>query len=98
MIKLSRIAPELPVSDLKRALNYYEQKLGFQVASEMPDGKYAIVERDDIAIHLFQDGSHPQSPVALHIFTNGLEELCAELRNRGASFSQKHHAEALGKP
>jgi uncharacterized glyoxalase superfamily protein PhnB len=86
MVRLSRIAPELPVSDLQSALRFYQQKLGFQLASEMPDGNYAVVERDDIAIHLFQGDLQP---VALHIFTNGLDELCAELRERGASFSQE---------
>ena len=89
MIRLLRIAPELPVADLKSAMSFYEQKLGFQVVSEMPGGNYAIVERDGIAIHLFQAGSQPQSPVALHVFTNGLDELCAELRDRGIFISQE---------
>jgi hypothetical protein len=53
MVKLSRIAPELPVSSLKESVEYYEQKLGFRVAMKMPSGNYAILERDDIAIHLF---------------------------------------------
>ena len=54
----------------------------------MPDGKYAIVERDDIAIHLFQEDPLKFSPVAIHIFTEGLEDLHTELQDRGASVSQ----------
>ncbi len=69
MVKLSRIAPEIPVSDLPRSIEYYEQQLGFQVVMEMPTGDYAIVERDDIAIHLFQDDTRSYSPVGVHIFT-----------------------------
>ena len=52
MVKLARIAPELPVAELQTSLDYYRQKLGFDVAMQMPD--YAIVERDDIATTCFR--------------------------------------------
>jgi uncharacterized glyoxalase superfamily protein PhnB len=89
MATLSRIAPELPVSDLRGSIEYYEQKLGFQVALEMPAGDYAIVERDGIAIHLFRDDSGSHSPVGVHIFTHQLDELHAELQQRGARLTQQ---------
>jgi uncharacterized glyoxalase superfamily protein PhnB len=54
----------------------------------MPGGDYAIVERDDIAIHLFHDGSRTHACSGLHIFTGELEELYAEFEQRGASISQ----------
>ena len=88
MVRLSRIAPELPVSNLEEALEYYEQRLGFRVAMKMAGGDYAIVERDEIAIHLFQDDARSCSPVAIHIFTEDLEALHKELKNRGARVSQ----------
>jgi len=53
MAKLSRIAPEMPAADLAAALEHYAQRMGFRVAMRMPD--YAIVERDGVAIHLFED-------------------------------------------
>jgi hypothetical protein len=79
MPKLSRIAPEVPVSNLREAVEYYGQKLGFRAAMEMPTGDYAIVERDGVAIHLFQDAAGSHSPAGMHIFTSGLDELHAEL-------------------
>jgi len=88
MAKLSRIAPEIPVSNMHDSVDYYERALGFQVTMEMPTGDYAIVERDGIAIHLFQDNSRPLSPVGVHIFTDQLEDLHIELQGRGASLSQ----------
>jgi len=88
MVKLSRIAPELPVADLNKSIEYYEQKLGFQVVAQMPTGNYAIVERDDVAIHLFRDDGHSCSPVGIHIFTQDLDSLHAELQKRGARVSQ----------
>jgi uncharacterized glyoxalase superfamily protein PhnB len=88
MAKLSRVAPEIPVQDLSGSLDYYQQKLGFEVVMEMPGGDYAIVERDGVALHLFRDAARPHSPVGLHIFTDSLDELHAEFIVRGARISQ----------
>ena len=85
MVKLARIAPEFPVAELEGSLDYYREKLGFDVGMQMPD--YAIVERDDIAIHLFQAARHT-TPVAIHIFTEDLEALETELQRRGARITQ----------
>jgi len=84
MPRLARIAPELPVSDVRRSLRYYEEKLGFRVVSTMPDGDYAIVQRDDVAVHLFRADAHSELSVSIHIFTEDLDELHAELQERGA--------------
>jgi len=89
MANLSRIAPELPVSNLHRSVEYYQEKLGFRLAMQLPDGSYAIVERDDVAIHLFQDDQRNPSPVGIHIFTQDLESLLAELQQRGALVAQE---------
>ena len=88
MAKLSRIAPELPVADLHASIAYYEQQLGFRVVAQMSVGDYAIVERDDIAIHLFKNDAGHCSPVGIHIFTEDLDALHAELQQRGARVSQ----------
>ena len=86
MASLSRIAPELPASSLKESIDYYEQKLGFQLVTQLSD--YAIVERDNVVIHLFQDEARKHTPAGVHIFTHDLEELHAELEARGAHLSQ----------
>ncbi|MGD0627739.1 MAG: VOC family protein [Terracidiphilus sp.] len=88
MPKLSRIAPELPVANLREALDHYQQKLGFRVTVQTPDGDYAIVERDDIALHLFQVGAVVHTPVAIHIFASDLDALYAEYHRRGARLTQ----------
>lgn len=89
MPTMTRIAPEFPVSNLQAALDHYQQKLGFRIAMQMPGGDYSIVERDDIAIHLFQAHSGNHSPVGIHIFTTDLDALHEELQVRGAFVSQK---------
>jgi uncharacterized glyoxalase superfamily protein PhnB len=88
MARLLRIAPELPAANLKSALAFYEHKLGFRVVTHMPGGDYAIVERDGIAIHLFQDAVRKHSPVGVHLFTAELEGLRDDLLERGARLSQ----------
>jgi uncharacterized glyoxalase superfamily protein PhnB len=65
MAKLSRIAPELPVSNLHEAIEHYERKLGFHIAMQMPEGDYAIVERDDALYAEFQRrGGHLSQGIA----------------------------------
>jgi uncharacterized glyoxalase superfamily protein PhnB len=88
MARISRIAPELPAANLHAAIAFYEHKLGFRVAMQMPAGDYAIVERDGVAIHLFQDDSRKHAPVGIHVFTSDLEELRDEFVERGATLSQ----------
>jgi uncharacterized glyoxalase superfamily protein PhnB len=85
---LTRVAPEIPVTNLRASLAYYEHKLGFAVAMQMPAGDYAIVERDGVAIHLFEDARGTHSRTGLHIFTDRLEELHSELVRRGARIAQ----------
>jgi uncharacterized glyoxalase superfamily protein PhnB len=86
MARLLRVAPEIPATDLAAAVEHYEQRLGFSVAMRMAD--YAIVERDGVAIHLFEDRAGKHSPVGVHIFTADLDELFAELRESGAMITQ----------
>jgi uncharacterized glyoxalase superfamily protein PhnB len=89
MPKLTRVAPEIPVANLEESLVYYQTTLGFEVVMKMPTGDYAIVERDHVAMHLFQDKMKSRSPISIHIFTVGLDELYAELEGRGAQVQQK---------
>ena len=87
MTSLMRVAPELPVRNLDQALTDYRMRLGFEVAMRLPDGDYAIVERDGVALHLFEN-ERGQSPGSIHIFATGLDDLQAELQARGAKFTQ----------
>ncbi len=88
MAKRARIAPELPSANLDNALAYYEQKLGFEVAMRLPENEYAIVERDEVAIHLFNSGAAKSSAMGVHIFTSDLDQLFAELQTKGATITQ----------
>ena len=54
----------------------------------MPEGDYAIVERDDVSLHLFRKVSQTQTPGSVHIFASGLDDLFGELQSRGARLIQ----------
>lgn len=92
---LLRVAPEIPVGNLEDALAYYSQQLGFRTISRMPSGNYAIVERGDVALHLFSDEPAAGS-VSLHIFASGLDALSEELGERGASITQPVESKPWG--
>jgi catechol 2,3-dioxygenase-like lactoylglutathione lyase family enzyme len=96
MANLKRVAPELPVLDMDRALDRYSNQLGFDVVFRMPAGDYAAVERDDASLHLFQDASGTHSASSIQIFTDGLDELAAELHGRGAHVTQDVEAKPWG--
>lgn len=88
MARLARIAPELPASNLPAAIAFYEQ-LGFALTSHTPQRDYAIVERDGIALHLFEDRVRRSAPMGVHLFTPELVELFEEYAGRGIPFAQK---------
>jgi uncharacterized glyoxalase superfamily protein PhnB len=89
MAKLTRLAPELPSTNLDNAVAYFEKKLGFAVVTLLPENEYAIVERDGLAIHLFANQARNSSAVGLHIFTRDLDQLFAELQAAGATITQE---------
>src|SRR5689334_21292082 len=84
MPRILRVAPEVPVLAVRKSAAYYADKLGFETVMVMAQGDYAIVERDGVAIHLFQAGAGT-GPVSIHIFAHGLDDLHDELRRRGAA-------------
>ena len=98
MPTLMRVAPELPVKDMGASLRHYEEKIGFQVVMMMPDGDYAIVERDGVALHLFRDDAGSQSPASVHVFVAGLDELHAELLARQGFYARLYASQFRGQP
>ncbi|HKF46522.1 MAG TPA: VOC family protein [Terracidiphilus sp.] len=88
MTRLARVAPELPAASLQSAIAFYE-RLGFETASRLPGLGYAIVERDGIALHLFEDKVHRATPIGVHIFTADLTGLFEEFEGLGIRFAQK---------
>ncbi len=87
MASLMRVVPELPVDDIE-PLQHYEKKLGFQVVMTIPEGDYAIVERDGVALICTKMIPKHIRLGSAHIFATGLDELVAKLQTRGAQLTQ----------
>jgi catechol 2,3-dioxygenase-like lactoylglutathione lyase family enzyme len=51
---LGQTIPALPVHDAARAVEFYRDRLGFDVLHH--DGGFAVMRRDDAVLHLWQAG------------------------------------------
>jgi uncharacterized glyoxalase superfamily protein PhnB len=88
---LTGIAPQFLVDDLNAAIEYYREKLGFDV-DFCYESFYASVSRNGFAIHLkcapktVRDRAHRKQHEHLdaYIAVTGVEILHDELRSRGA--------------
>jgi catechol 2,3-dioxygenase-like lactoylglutathione lyase family enzyme len=54
MVTLSQTIPALPVRDAARAVEFYRDKLGFDVLHH--DGGFAVLKRDGAEVHLWEAG------------------------------------------
>ncbi len=52
MVTLSQTIPALPVRDAARAVDFYRDRLGFDVVHH--DGGFAVVSRDGAELHLWE--------------------------------------------
>ena len=54
MVTLSQTIPALPVHDAAAAVDFYREKLGFDVLHH--DGGFAVLGRDEAVVHLWEAG------------------------------------------
>jgi uncharacterized glyoxalase superfamily protein PhnB len=86
---LVRIVPILPVPDVAAAVDYYRDRLGFEVLfmhSPVGVGDYAGVSRGGCHIH-FNQGAVPEAPdtgSALYLEVRDVDRFYEEVRERGA--------------
>ena len=80
MAKLSRIAPEIPVSNLQDSVDYYQHALGFQLTMETPARDYAIVERDGKAGFRMVPNDNNTYFIPIFTHADALAPAVAELR------------------
>ena len=85
---LTHAIPALPVRNASAAVEFYRDRLGFEVLHH--DGGFAVLSRDDAVLHLWEAGD--ESPVrsgaesfiagtaSCRIRVDGVDELYDELR------------------
>jgi catechol 2,3-dioxygenase-like lactoylglutathione lyase family enzyme len=52
-VRLGATIPALPSADVARSVEFYRERLGFDLVHAEGDGGFAIVRRDDATIHLW---------------------------------------------
>ncbi len=85
-----RVLPCLLVSDMRAALDFYTEVLGFTQTGYYPIASEPIrteVRRDDVAILLFTEAVHaadrpPAFTGALYVFPESIDRLADELRGK----------------
>lgn len=96
--KISQIAPVLPVSDVKAAIDWYGRALGFEpghINREEGDvsgasWNYALLDKDDSQLHLARtvvDDATLSSPANCYLFVSDMKALHAHLAAMGANVS-----------
>ncbi|MEZ4503829.1 MAG: glyoxalase superfamily protein [Dehalococcoidia bacterium] len=78
--------PLLHVDEMSGALSFYRDRLGFEVSSEHRDdggAEYAVVSRDEAALHLSTSPGGPRGGGATVVFVHAVDAIALELRERG---------------
>lgn len=82
---LEKVSPTLQVRDMRRALAFFEGSLRFRCTFKVRDDlhpAYAIVERDQVAIHL-QRSDKAAGLSVCYITVGGIDALYAEVQKAG---------------
>lgn len=76
-------APVMHVADVNATAAYYRDILGFKW--DFGDGEYAVVWRDNSAVHLARGGQRsPPSGIHLFQWVRDIDAYYREIRDRGA--------------
>lgn len=85
-VRLGRVAPTVGVSDLGRAVAFYEGVFGFRRTFENGEPvSFVILKRDDAEVHLERvEGHVAPAQNVMHILVEGVDELHARCQAVGA--------------
>ena len=90
---LKRVSPTLRVADMRRALSFYEASLGFRYTFKLedelhPEIPYAIVERDEVEIHLQRKPDAAGMSSCYVFLDGGIDALYAEYQRAGVRITR----------
>ena len=90
----SHAATVFPVQDIEKSIEFYRDKLGFDVTFEWGEPvQYAVLKSGDVSVHLVvkDDPKYQPSSVhtALYVFVHDVDEVYEELKANGASITNE---------
>ncbi len=83
-MKFNQLVPELPVSDVEKAQEYYRDHLGCSIEWLYPSKEIGAVSQGDTPI-FFRKRLPPFEPVVHWIYCDDLDETYAEIKKFGAN-------------
>ena len=87
MLSESRIAPTLPVVDLKRASKFYKETLGLKINMEDPQG-VMFESGDGSLLYLYRRGPTKADHTVVSFNVKDVESEVKELRRKGIKFEE----------
>lgn len=82
-MKMSQPTPELPVPDVRKAQEYYRDRLGFEISWYNEEGRIGAVAHGDCAI-FFRESAEPARTSVFWVFSEAVDDAFAELSRLGA--------------
>ena len=87
MLKIRRVGAAIPAQDIKRARQFYEQKLGLKPSQEQPDGVlYMIGETGFLLFQSMGKASGDHTQMAIDV--DDVEEAVVELKRAGVKLEE----------
>lgn len=88
MLKIRRVGAAMPAQDVKRAREFYEQKLGLKPSQESPDGgaMYVVGQTGFLVFASMGKASGNHTQMALDV--DDVEEAARELKRRGVRLEE----------
>jgi predicted enzyme related to lactoylglutathione lyase len=88
MLKIKRVGAAMPAQDIKRARQFYEQKLGLKPSDEGPDGgvMYMVGETGFLVFPSMGKASGDHTQMALDV--DDVEEAARELKRMGITLEE----------
>jgi predicted enzyme related to lactoylglutathione lyase len=88
MLKIKRVGAAMPAQDIKRARQFYEEKLGLKPSDEGPDGgvMYMVGETGFLVFPSMGKASGDHTQMALDV--DDVEEAARELKRMGINLEE----------
>lgn len=90
---LKSICPKLPMRKKSATLEYYVNKLGFEVFGNADYPDYLMIQKDDLQIHFFEfkELNPKENYGQVYIRTNTIDELYQSLLDNGVAIHPAGH-------
>ena len=88
MLALKSVHPTLPAVDINRAREFYEKKLGLEVAMEDPSPGIFFKVGESTMLYVYQRGQTKADHTVAEFDVDDIEDQVKKLKSRGIEFEE----------